>query len=194
MKTGAPCHPPPARSAECSRSVTRYGWSDRLLGRRQRGFCKDLASAERFGFLLCSGICMPQEHDYERHTSTVRGPYVEGPEPREAEIRQMTKLARGSEGSWVKLRDGSWGVKMTSAAGPNDRVTVRKKSGQTSDVTLGRLVWTDRQSAWLFTVGSAGAASSSGGSAPSRKRPYECEECGERVNPGSSCWETGMLH
>jgi hypothetical protein len=27
-----------------------------------------------------------------------------------------------------------------------------------------------------------------------RSGPYECEECGDRVYPGSTCWETGVMH
>jgi hypothetical protein len=93
-----------------------------------------------------------------------KGPYVEGPEPSEAEIRRMTKLGRGGEdATWAKLRDGSWGVRLTSVGSPGDQVTVRKKSGQTSKVTLGRLIWTDR-SVWLFTVGTGGSSGSSGSS------------------------------
>lgn len=117
------------------------------------------------------------------------GPYVEGPEPSDAEIRRMTKRARaGGEGTWVKLRDGSWGVKLTTRARSGDSVVVRKKSGQTATVTLGRLVWSNESDAWLFTVGSSGSSSSR-----SRGR-YECEECGEYVLPGTECWETGIIH
>jgi hypothetical protein len=32
---------------------------------------------------------------------------------------------------------------------------------------------------------------------PARRNPnrkYECEECGEFVFPGTSCWETGCIH
>lgn len=28
----------------------------------------------------------------------------------------------------------------------------------------------------------------------SASRSYECEECGDRVYPGTQCWETGMRH
>lgn len=27
-----------------------------------------------------------------------------------------------------------------------------------------------------------------------RTRSYVCEECGDHVSPGSSCWETGLTH
>jgi hypothetical protein len=29
---------------------------------------------------------------------------------------------------------------------------------------------------------------------PRRNGTYECEECGDRVFPGTTCWETGMTH
>ena len=28
----------------------------------------------------------------------------------------------------------------------------------------------------------------------SSRRPYECPECGDKVYPGSACWETGLQH
>lgn len=31
-------------------------------------------------------------------------------------------------------------------------------------------------------------------SGPPKARRYECEECGEWVNVGTQCWETGMTH
>lgn len=129
--------------------------------------------------------------DEDERLSASKAPYIDGPEPTEAEIRRMTKLARGAAGTWAKLRDGSWGVRLTDAARSGEQVTVRKKSGETSVVTLGKQIWTDK-SVWLFTVGTV--STSTGGGSSSRSGPYECEECGERVRPGTRCWETGMMH
>lgn len=112
-----------------------------------------------------------------------------GPEPSESEIRGMTKHASNS---WGKLKDGSWGVYVEGAAVPGSSVLVHKRDGSSSTVVLGRRIW-QGNGKMLFAV-----ERDAGGSHSRRRRgpggSYECEECGDYVRPGTSCWETGMMH
>jgi len=87
--------------------------------------------------------------------------------------------------TYAKLRSGAWGVRSDQKIAEGDTVTVIIKSGanagQSRTEIIDKIVWTDGK-AWLAAVKQR------------RLRPYECEECGEHVQPGSRCWETGMTH
>lgn len=48
-----------------------------------------------------------------------------------------------AEVNWARLDDGSWGIKGASLT-PGDVVTVTKRSGETSEVTVGEVVKTDK--------------------------------------------------
>lgn len=45
--------------------------------------------------------------------------------------------------TWTKLRDGSWGVRVAGPARAGERLTVTKRDGSSSLVTLGEVAWTD---------------------------------------------------
>ena len=82
--------------------------------------------------------------------------------------------------SYTKLRSGDWGVRSDQALKVGDAVTVTTKSGKTKTEKILKVIWTDNK-VWLAAI-------------EKTNRPYECEECGDRVTPGTKCWETGMLH
>jgi hypothetical protein len=44
--------------------------------------------------------------------------------------------------TYTKLRDGSWGIRVTGTAKAGDVVTVTKRSGEAVNATVGRVVWT----------------------------------------------------
>lgn len=43
--------------------------------------------------------------------------------------------------TWTKLRSGEWGVKVQGSARKGQSITVQKKSGETSTVTVEKVVW-----------------------------------------------------
>lgn len=45
--------------------------------------------------------------------------------------------------TYTKLRSGAWGVRCEGKVKSGDRVTVRKKSGETRTESVERVVWTD---------------------------------------------------
>lgn len=98
--------------------------------------------------------------------------------------------------SYTKLRTGEWGIRgagLTAGA----KVTVVKKSGEIREEIVAKVVWTGSDGTCLATVvPPERPARPPAPPAPARRtgRTYECEECGDRVEPGSRCWETGMVH
>jgi hypothetical protein len=83
-------------------------------------------------------------------------------------------------------------------------VVVTKKDGRTATVVVGPVSkpfiakfgpCTGKQVA-IAKVGFSNGGNASGGRGRGRGRGgrYECDECGEIVTPGTSCWETGMTH
>ena len=42
----------------------------------------------------------------------------------------------------IKLKDGSWGVRVSGAVQAGDRVTVRSRSGKSWEVKISRVLWT----------------------------------------------------
>lgn len=43
--------------------------------------------------------------------------------------------------SYAKLRDGSWGIRVQGAAAPGETITVTKRSGETKQETVARVLW-----------------------------------------------------
>jgi hypothetical protein len=86
--------------------------------------------------------------------------------------------------TWTKLKDGTWGIRAEGKVAVGTSVEVRKKSGESETRTVARVIWTDGK----ISLCSVGASRSK------RRGPYECPECGDRVQPGTRCWETGCLH
>jgi hypothetical protein len=91
--------------------------------------------------------------------------------------------------TYTKLRDGSWGVRVVGTVAPGAMVQVVKKSGESKTKIIGRVVWTGN-GVTLATL----ACESTRSTTHRRGRRYECEECGDYVEPGTRCWETGMIH
>jgi len=89
--------------------------------------------------------------------------------------------------TYTQLRDGSWGIRVPGTVNAGQSITVRKKDGSTKTETVKAILWSGRDSRSGETVSLCSIQ-------PKANRRYECEECGEYVYPGSSCWETGMIH
>ena len=53
--------------------------------------------------------------------------------------------------SWSKLKDGSWGVRSSTALTEGGAVTVCRKDGSRSTATVGRKVWSGN-GVWLYAT------------------------------------------
>jgi hypothetical protein len=49
------------------------------------------------------------------------------------------------EGTWTKLKDGSWGGRIVGQPEEGDVVIVRKRDGKEEEKQVARIVWTDGQ-------------------------------------------------
>ena len=97
--------------------------------------------------------------------------------------------------TYTKLRDGSWGVRVPGSVTPGQSVVVTKKSGETKQETILRVLAVFQpENVSLCSIQQSTQASSSRSGRSSRSGCYECEECGDMVTPGTRCWETGMEH
>ena len=99
-----------------------------------------------------------------------------------------------TKASYTKLRDGSWGIRVPESlrATAGDVVTVTKASGEIKDEIVARVLWTG-QGISLCSIQQSAARASGSSRRSSGNRGY-CDECGERAEPGTRCWETGMMH
>lgn len=85
--------------------------------------------------------------------------------------------------TFKKLRSGEWGVQ-----GPRllngQVVKIAKRDGTITTAIVGKVIFTAKDGFSIATL------------APKTDRHgmVECDECGERVNPGTRCWETGLTH
>jgi len=97
--------------------------------------------------------------------------------------------------TYTKLYNGSWGVRVEGTVTGGDVVTVTKKDGGTKSETVERVIWSGN-GICLCSIGRDSSSHSHGSHGSRRRRDgrYECDECGEWVEPGTSCWETGMTH
>ncbi len=101
--------------------------------------------------------------------------------------------------TYTKLKNGSWGVRSTTPVAPGDNVLVTKRDQTTKLEIIDHVVWTG-EGVWIaaFRSSTKTPAQDRARTPGSRRRrgggSYECEECGERVSPGSQCWETGCAH
>ena len=98
-----------------------------------------------------------------------------------------------------KTRDGKWaafGSLSELKCGP---VTVHKADGSTKQVTVNNLSRGFMADGVMCAFGflAEGKPLAQTAPAPARQRAerrYECPECGDYVNPGTVCWETGCMH
>jgi len=101
----------------------------------------------------------------------------------------------------TKLRDGSWGARVRGQAHPGDEIQITTRAGKSWTAHVDRVLWTGEGVSIVSTQARQRTApartrvSTSTPSTPRRRRgSYICDECGERVRPGTSCWETGFTH
>jgi hypothetical protein len=64
------------------------------------------------------------------------------------------------EGTWTKLKDGSWGGRIVGEPEPGETVVVLKKDGTAQQKVVARVVWSDGQIS-LVAFGNAPAAGES---------------------------------
>lgn len=104
-------------------------------------------------------------------------------------------LTGTSQITYTKLHSGEWGLRGHGLSSGTS-VTVTKRDGSRKTETVGRILWTGQDGTQLATIGGSSHSHSRASSSPRTRRDgrYECEECGDYVYPGSSCWETGMTH
>ncbi len=79
--------------------------------------------------------------------------------------------------TWAKLRDGSWGLRSSTPLSEGAVVTVTKRSGETSQATVGGEVWSaPDKGVYLYRLASDGQQRQP--RKPRRARAL-CDECGE---------------
>lgn len=111
-----------------------------------------------------------------------------------------TKLHRKEQTSMIsykKLKDGTFGViGPVEEVKPQTSVTVRKKDGRTKSemVTKVSKPFASFDGSGMKVIGFLAPRTFSGSGSRRSGGRYECEQCGDMVTPGSSCWETGMTH
>lgn len=97
--------------------------------------------------------------------------------------------------TYTKLRDGSWGIRAPFPVTAGQAITVTKKSGESKTEKISRVLWSGDGITFCAIVKlTSGAAGTYRRSSGRRSGRYECEECGDMVESGTSCWETGMQH
>jgi len=83
--------------------------------------------------------------------------------------------------TWTKLRDGSWGLRGEGLV-PGSRVTVTRKDGTTSTVTVGDVVWVGnavgQDNLVLATVAKDAPKSAPRAAAPARRSRRGWRPCG----------------
>jgi hypothetical protein len=91
--------------------------------------------------------------------------------------------------TFTKLRSGDWGIRATFDVAPGAPVTVARKDGTTTVVTVGRVIWKG-DGVVLATIDRDGKAKSS----KARRGPWTCYVCGgTSKDPACQrCWECGL--
>lgn len=93
--------------------------------------------------------------------------------------------------TYNKLRDGSWGIRAEGVVIERGQtVTVTKKSGETKEETIGRILWTGNGVTLATIVSSSNGVSGEGGAR--RRSGNVCAECGKGGNLVQDC-EDGMM-
>jgi hypothetical protein len=102
--------------------------------------------------------------------------------------------------TYTKLKSGTWGIRVLSAAKPSGSIAVRKASGETKMVTIDRVIWSGADKKTGETVHLCSIVAeppSRGGYSDSRNRApggRSCSYCGSREcakawNPRDLCDE-----
>lgn len=109
--------------------------------------------------------------------------------------------------TYRQLKDSTWGIAVEGGTvGVGATVTVTKKSGETKQETVAKVLWQGTtqsgQPGCLCAIVPTPRAFAGGeprrgaraGATYERGVGYVCDECGERATPGTRCWETGARH
>lgn len=93
------------------------------------------------------------------------------------------------QASYTKLRDGSWGARVEGRVAPGAQITVRKRSGEAKQETVGRVVWSEQGVSLVTLQASAAPQGGSGrrGSYRRRNEDDECELCGKNKYTCGHC-------
>jgi hypothetical protein len=114
---------------------------------------------------------------------------------RQVVSRHIQAVAQQAVITYMKLRDGSWGIRVLGfIPRPGDQLDVVKKGGGHKTETVDRVLWKGTDKATGLDLAFASIKQYSRSPLQRKDRPYECPECGEWVKPGTRCWETGMIH
>ena len=93
------------------------------------------------------------------------------------------------EATWTKLKSGAWGVRVPGPAIEGACITVRKKSGETANVTVREVVWSNGDIS-LCTVQGKKSTHSSSSSCGVCNRNHVLVPCGyPGCNPPNHCDE-----
>jgi len=86
--------------------------------------------------------------------------------------------------SFKKLKDNTWGIIIEGIASSGERVTVKKRSGETSEEIVGKVIWTGpdkytgKDSTLATIQKSGGGGGRSGGGGGRSDSSGTCDECG----------------
>ena len=95
--------------------------------------------------------------------------------------------------TWMKLRDGSWGVRITGTAKPGDTVTVTSKGGETKTATVANVVWTGNGVTLCSVTGGSEGGSRRSGTGAYMGRGGKCNECGRPSRILRSCRDSSGI-
>ncbi len=96
--------------------------------------------------------------------------------------------------TYSRLASGAWGIRCTgdvSTITTGSSVRVTKRDGRAASETVARVLWTDGRALLAAIVPTAVPASRAWAAGPHR---HQCPDCGDYVQRGSTCWETGLAH
>lgn len=97
--------------------------------------------------------------------------------------------------SYRKTKSGEWVVFGPAASVRLGQVAVSKRDGAAKVETVAKLGKPFRVDGVECVYGYIAPKQASRSGGPVRPSgSYECDECGDRVQPGTRCWETGMAH
>jgi len=80
------------------------------------------------------------------------------------------------EATYTQLRDGSWGAKVAGKATPNSTITVTKKSGETKQEVIYKVLWSGNDK---YNGGGVVSICSLQYSTPKSSKEM-CADCGQR--------------
>lgn len=105
----------------------------------------------------------------------------------------MTSTATTTKATYRKTKTGEWVVfAPASALKPGTQIAVVKRDGTTKVETIATVGKTFIVEGKEFAYGYLAAKPAK--PAKPAGRSNCCQECGEFIRPGSTCWETGLRH